>query len=176
MDGTLDLESRRRIYDLIRARPGTFLREMERELGMQVGMLTYHLRVLTEAGLVRTEGEGNRLCYFPSEGFVLNDRKILSHLRNRSTRAILMHALDRGAITFTDLRSALGISRSTLSYHLKRLSEAGLLVISRTGEMTIRVAEPGKLAGLLMWVTEDVEKDSADALIDVWNRLRDRRL
>lgn len=174
MDRTLDLDSRRRIYDLIRSRPGTYLREMERELGMQVGMLTYHLRVLTEAGLVRTEGEGTRLCYFPMEGFILADRKMLSYLRNRSTRDVLMYALDRGVITFTELRSALGVSKSTLSYHLKRLNAAGMVVINKAGEMTIQVADPEKLASLLVWVGDDVEKDSADALIDIWKRMRDR--
>jgi len=174
MDGTLDLESRRRIYDLIQSRPGTYLREMERELDMQVGMLTYHLRVLTEAGLVRTEGEGTRQCYFPMEGFILADRKMLSHLRNRSSRDILMYVLDRGTITFTELRSALGVSKSTLSYHLKRLSAAGLVVISKAGEMTIHVADPEKMGSLLVWVGDDVEKDSADALIDIWKRMKER--
>lgn len=174
MDETLDLEGRRRIYDLIRSRPGTHLREMERELGMQVGSLSYHLRILTEAGLVRTEGDGSRLCYFSVEGFMLNDRKMLAHLRNRSTRAILMYTLDKGTITFAELGALLEISKSTLSYHLKRLSEAGMVNINKTGKMSIQVTEPEKLAGLLIWVQEDLEKDPADALIDVWNRLRER--
>lgn len=172
LDDALDLESRRTIYEMIRLRPGTFLREMERELGMQVGMLSYHLRVLTEAGMIRAEQEGNHLRYFPANGFILNDRRALSYLRNRTARAILMHVLDQGSIGFTDLQGPVGVSKSTLSYHLKRLAAAGLVMI-RKGEGTmVSVTDPERLVNLLVWVKEDVERDSADALVDVWNRLQ----
>jgi len=174
MEGPLDLDSRRRIYDLIQSRPGTYLREMERELGMQVGMLSYHLRVLTEAGMVRAEQEGNHLRYFPSEGFILTDRKLLAYLRNRSTRAILLHTLDRGSVSFSELVTLTGVSKSTLSYHLKRMSATGLVTMSRGNTTTVRVVDPEKVMNLLIWVREDVEQDAADALIDVWNRLRER--
>ena len=171
VDDALDLESRRTIYELIRSRPGTFLREMERELGMQVGMLSYHLRVLTEAGMIRAEQEGNHLRYFPADGFVLNDRKALSHLRNRTARAILMHVLDRGSIGFSELLILVRVSKSTLSYHLKRLAAAGLIKMNKGDGTVISAADPDRLINLLVWVREDVERDSADALIDVWNRL-----
>lgn len=171
LEDALDLESRRTIYEMIRSKPGTYLREMERELGMQVGMLSYHLRVLTEAGMIRAEQEGNHLRYFIAEGFILNDRKALSYLRNRTTRAILIHTLDRGSVVFNELLGLLGISKSTLSYHLKRLSAVGLVVIRKGEAMTISAADPERLVNLLVWVREEVERDSADALVDVWNRL-----
>lgn len=174
LDDALDLESRRTIYEMVRSRPGTYLREMERELGMQVGMLTYHLRVLTEAGMIRAEPEGNHLRYFPADGFILNDRKALSHLRNRTSRAILMNVLDRGSAGFSELLGLVGVSKSTLSYHLKRLAAAGLIEVTKGDAMTVSVADPDRLINLLIWVKEDVERDSADALVDVWNRLIER--
>jgi predicted transcriptional regulator len=174
LDNILDLESRKAIYEFIKARPGTYMREMERGLGMQMGMLTYHLHVLVEAGLIRTETEGNHLRYFPAEDFPLSDRKALSFLRNRSTRAILMHILDRGTVSFEDLRSLLGVSKSTLSYHLKRLSDAGLVVIRRSPSTMVSPTDPGRLADMLVWVGGDVSRDPADELIEVWNRLRER--
>ena len=174
LDDALDLESRRTIYEMIRSRPGTFLREMERELEMQVGMLSYHLRVLTEAGMIRAEQEGNHLRYFPADGFILNDRRALSYLRNRTSRAILIHVLDQGSIGFSELLGPVGVSKSTLSYHLKRLAAAGLIVIKKSEGMTVTIADPERLVNLLVWVKEDVERDSADALMDVWNRLSER--
>jgi len=171
LEDALDLESRRTIYEMVRSRPGTYLREMERELGMQVGMLSYHLRVLTEAGMIRAEQEGNHLRYFPADGFILNDRRALSYLRNRTSRSILIHVLDRGPMGFTELLGPVGVSKSTLSYHLKRLAAAGLLVIRRGEGMMISASDPERLVNLLVWVREDVERDSADALVDVWNRL-----
>lgn len=174
LDHALDLDSRRAIYDMICSRPGTFLRELERELGMQVGMLSYHLRVLAEAGMVRAEQEGNHLRYFPSDGFILNDRKALSYLRNRTSRAILIHLLDRGSMGFTELLGPVGVSKSTLSYHLKRLAAAGLITVKKGEGMTVTAKDPERLVNLLVWVREDLERDSADALVDIWNRLNER--
>jgi predicted transcriptional regulator len=174
LDDALDLESRRTIYEMIRSRPGTFLREMERELGMQVGMLSYHLRVLSEAGMIRAEQEGNHLRYFPADSFILNDRKALSYLRNRTSRAILIHVLDKGSMGFSELLELLGVSKSTLSYHLKRLAAAGLIIIKKGDSMIVSAADPERLVNLIVWVKEDVERDSADALVDVWNRLNER--
>ena len=147
---------------------------MERELDMQVGMLSYHRRVLVESGMLRSEPEGNHLRYFTSEGFILTDRKVLGYLRNPSTRAILMHAIDRGPISFIDLQSLTGLSKSTLSYHLKRLSGAGLVSLSRGNRVTVKVADPEKVINLLVWVREEVEGDAAGTLIDVWNRLTEK--
>jgi len=174
LDDALDLESRRTIYEMIRSRPGTFLREMERELGMQVGMLSYHLRVLSEAGMIRAEQEGNHLRYFPADGFILNDRKALSYLRNRTSRVILIHVLDKGSIGFSELLAPVGVSKSTLSYHLKRLAAAGLIMMRKGDGTSVSAADPERLVNLLVWVKEDVERDSADALVDVWNRLNER--
>ena len=156
LDDALDLESRRTIYEMIRSRPGTFLREMERELGMQVGMLAYHLRVLTEAGMIRAEQEGNHLRYFPSDGFIMNDRKAISYLRNRTSRAILIHVLDRGSIGFSELLGPVGVSKSTLSYHLKRLAGAGLIVLKKGDGTTVSALDPERLVNLLVWIKEDV--------------------
>jgi predicted transcriptional regulator len=174
VNDALDLESRRTIYEMVRSRPGTYLREMERELGMQVGMLTYHLRVLAEAGMIRAEQEGNHLRYFPADGFVLNDRRALSHLRNRTSRAILIHVLDRGSAGFSEILGLVGVSKSTLSYHLKRLAAAGLVTLKKGEVMSISAVDPERLVNLLVWVREDLERDSADALVDVWNRLNER--
>lgn len=174
LDDALDLESRRTIYELICSRPGTYLREMERELGMQVGMLSYHLRVLTEAGMIRAEPEGNHMRYFPADGFILNDRKALSYLRNRTSRAMLIHVLDKGPMGFSELLTLVGVSKSTLSYHLKRLAGADLIVIRKGDGMTISATDPERLVNLLVWVKEDVERDTADALVDVWTRLSER--
>lgn len=174
MKGALDLDSRRRIYDLIRARPGTYLREMERELGMQVGMLTHHLRVLTEAGLIRAVPEGNHVRYFTEERFVQKDSNALSYLRTRTSRDILIYVLDRETIRLSELIALTGMTKSTMSYHLKRLNAAGMIRVDKGEFTTVSAVDPERLVNLLVWVREDVERDPAGALIDAWNRLTER--
>ena len=45
-EGVLELENRRKLYKYILKKPGSYLREIEREFGMQVGVLEYHLKYL----------------------------------------------------------------------------------------------------------------------------------
>ncbi len=174
MEKALELESRRIILELIRSKPGTYLRELERELGMGIGMLTYHLKVLTDAGMIRTEKEGNHIRYFVSNDFVPQDRKALSYLRNRSSRNILIHALDRGMVGLAQMSELTGLTPSTLNYHLKRLTSAGLIVLHREGGITVSVAKPDELLNMLVWVREDIENDPVDSLTAAWDRLRVR--
>ena len=75
---------------------------------------------------------------------------------------------------FSELLELLGVSKSTLSYHLKRLAAAGLIIIKKGDSMIVSAADPERLVNLIVWVKEDVERDSADALVDVWNRLNER--
>ncbi len=174
MGDALDLDSRKRIFEYIRSRPGTFLREMERGLDMELGMLSYHLKVLVDAGMVRTEQEGNHLRYFSTGAVNPTDIKSISYLKNRSTRAILLFVLDKGSIRYCELAPLVGISKSTLTYHIKRLVLAELVKVSDDQEKVICLTDPNKIMRLLIWVREDVERDSADALIEVWNRLTER--
>jgi predicted transcriptional regulator len=53
--GLLDLETRKRIYTLIKNRPGIYLRELERETGFTIGQLTYHLPIMVKANLISQE-------------------------------------------------------------------------------------------------------------------------
>jgi sugar-specific transcriptional regulator TrmB len=51
------------------------------------------------------------------------------------------------------------------------LVSAGLVKVSDDKEKRICLADPSKITRLLILVREDIERDSADALIEVWNRL-----
>jgi len=172
MGNALELESRKMIYDFIRSRPGTYMREMERELGMGVGMLTYHLRVLTEAGIIRVEKEGNHLRYFRSDDLHLEDRRTLSYLRDGPSRVILVYILDNGSVSVSQLKALTGMSSSTIYYHLKKLSSVGLVAISKGESITASFLDPDRMINMLLLVKEDIEKDPAEALTSAWDRLK----
>jgi predicted transcriptional regulator len=172
MDEALDLESRRRIYQSISKNPGTYLREMERDLGMQPGLLAYHLDYLEKRQLLRAEDDGYRKRYFPSDRFRLKDRKVVSLLRLESPRRILMHLLMSGSTSFGQLQTAMGVSKSTLSYHLKRLTEAGVVRARRVErETTYSVDEPEEVADILISIKESLESDVVDRFVDIWRKL-----
>jgi len=172
VDGTLDLENRRRIYEMIRSRPGTYLREMERELGMGVGMLTYHLRVLTEAGIIRVEKEGNHLRYSGPMTFIRRGPSNAFLSEGWPSRVILVYILDNGSVSVSQLKALTGMSSSTIYYHLKKLSSVGLVAISKGESITASVPDPDRMINMLLLVKEDIEKDPAEALTSAWDRLK----
>ncbi len=176
MDEALNLENRRRIYELISANPGTHVREMERALEMQPGLLSYHLDYLEKRKLVRAEDDGHRKMYFIPDRFIEKDRRTLGALRQESPRKILMHLLVNGPTSFQNLQTEMSVAKSTLSYHLKRLREIRVIEVTKIEkEMVYRIDDSDRVADLLIGIQESLSSDAVDRFADIWNKLSDER-
>src|SRR3989338_6009320 len=88
----LELDARKRIYDMVREFAGCHFREIERKSGLSTGSVSYHLGYLARHGLIKEEKEGNAARYFPKE-FRPENKKLLSLLRQKSIRSILLFVL-----------------------------------------------------------------------------------
>jgi L-amino acid N-acyltransferase YncA/DNA-binding transcriptional ArsR family regulator len=67
------------------------------------------------------------------------------------TRVRLLHAVatsPAGALTVGDLAQQLGISQSTCSHHVRRLSEVGFLVVDKVGRTSVVSVNPSCCTGL----------------------------
>jgi predicted transcriptional regulator len=172
MDEALNLENRRRIYESIATNPGTHVREMERALDMQPGLLSYHLDYLEKRKLVRAEDDGHRKMYFIMDRFIEKDRRTLGALRQESPRRILMHLLVNGPTSFQNLQTEMGVAKSTLSYHLKRLQGIRVIEVTKMEkEMVYRVDDADRVADLLIGIQESLSSDAVDRFADIWNKL-----
>lgn len=172
MDEALNLENRRNIYQFVAKHPGTHVREMERGLGMQTGLLAYHLDYMEKRQVLRVEEDGYYKRYFPADRFHLKDRQTMSVLRQRMPRKIIMHLILNGPSSFQQLQVAMGISKSTLSYHLKRLSARSMIVVSkREKESIYSVEDLSYVADLLVSLRESLESDAVDRFADIWGKL-----
>ncbi len=174
MEDPLNLENRRKIYRFISEKPGSYLREMERELGMKPGLLSYHLDYLEKRELIRSEDDGYRRRYFVSEDFGLRDRKIVSLLRQESPRKILLHILVNGESSFSELKEEMGVAKSTLSYHLKKLTKVDIILSSKIErEKYYDIDEREKVADLIISLKDSLEEDAVDRFADIWSKLGD---
>jgi predicted transcriptional regulator len=168
----LTLETRRRIFQFIRERPGTYMREMERELQMQPGVLQYHLRVLEEMRLITAEGDGFRRRYFVSSEIPLRERKILSMLKLETPRRILMYLLQHPQSSFEELRGQFGFSKSALTFQMKRLMAAGLISAEKQKQGTVySVVNPEEVARVLITYRVTFLDRLVDSFVDSWLRL-----
>ena len=69
-------------------------------------------------------------------------------------RLDVIHALAEGERCVCDLTSALDLSQSKLSFHLKVLREAGLLTDRQSGRWVYYRLQPDALAALEAWLAE----------------------
>ncbi len=167
----LGLERRRKVYQLIRSHPGLHMRELERRLPISLGDLRYHLDYLEREGLISSKSDGFRKAYFSVRGFSVLDRDLLALLRQRSPRRIILHLLAHGEAASEDLQQAVALSRSTISFHLRKLTDAGLVRVRREeGRHYYRLVDEDRTAHVLITYRESFLDAAVDRVLDAWLR------
>lgn len=168
----LELDARKRIYDFIAKHPGTYLREMERELGMSQGQLNYHLDVFEKRGLVVAEKDQYTKRYFIHGGEGFAYRKIVPILKPRPTRTIIVEILRMGWIIHSDLAVRVNLSPSTVTYHTKRLVERGVIERVRAyGQVYYRVLDPATVVDALTAIQKSLMDAAVDRFLSSWINL-----
>src|SRR3989304_2357950 len=133
MRDALELETRRRIYAEVSRFPGTYRRELQRPLGLQPGQLEYHLDVLVKAGLLSAQEEGGRRRYFVAAEISHPDKAVIGLLRQRAVRRILLEILLHPGARFQEILAAVGGAKSPLSFHLRKVTDTGLVLAEAPG-------------------------------------------
>lgn len=173
MSEALDLENRKRIYDYVSRYPGTYLREIQKDLKLEMGVLEYHLNYLEKKGLLSSEMDGRLRRFYVSEEVAFLDRKLLGLMRQRIPRKIAIRALLESEVSFDDLRKDLGISKSTLSFHLKKMRNLGILQERRKGRrMIYSIRKEDEVAAILITYKSSFLDDLVDRFAEVWMELR----
>ncbi len=129
------LDTRRRIYETVKKNPGIHLRELQRLTGLAMGQLEYHISLLERVGLIRSQKQGRYRRYFPADSE--EDPALIGIVRSKVDRAILLFLLGVPQASHEEIARAVGISPSTLTWHMRRLMEAGLVDRKKVGRHTI---------------------------------------
>ncbi len=112
--------------------PGIRYRELLRLTGLANGVLTYHLTALEKSSMMRVERQAKSTRYYPLD-IPEDESRILGLVRHTPVREIISFILANDMCTFSEIVSHTGKAPSTVSSHLKRLKEAGLVHV-RYGE------------------------------------------
>jgi len=133
-DDPLEHETRKRLYDHIRSSPGTYLAELGEETGVEMGTVRYHLRILEFENLVSQETIRGHRRYFPAG----TDWAELEAARNDDATAAILAALQRdGPDSVSGLAETLDRDPSTVSHHLDRLADDGVIERERDGRAVL---------------------------------------
>lgn len=126
--------SRRKMYECISANPGIGFCELKRMTGTSAGALRYHLDVLSNKGMISKMTSGAELAFFPrNRPFSAIEQQIIRIQRNPIRDIILMTIFREKTCTRKGLAVRAGISVPAISWHLKVLSEEGIVVQEKAG-------------------------------------------
>ena len=127
-------ETADRILQFIQNNPGCHLRGIKDMIQISQGTVQYHTDRLEKMGRITSTTTGLYKHYFPVGVFQNNEKEILQILRQETTRQILMYIVEQQSPTQTDIVNSLGISASSVNWHMKRLLEFKLVEEIKEGK------------------------------------------
>ena len=128
-------DSQSNILKVINQSPGIRYREITRRTGFANGVLTYHLNILEQIRCINKFKQSNVTRYYPID-IPIQDLKVISHLRVNSEKKIILFMLDHDFSTFNEIVEHLRKAPSTISWHLKRLCQDGIVAV-HSGEYNL---------------------------------------
>jgi len=126
---------RSRIYSCIKDNPGIFFNALVRTTDVKRGTLRYHLIVLKMMGKIAVLDSTGNPRYFDNSGrYSEIERHVLKFLRNDTDYRICRLLLESTDVTRKELADRLGLSLSTVSWRMKRLSKENIIRIQKMGK------------------------------------------
>lgn len=134
---------RKNIYAFIKASPGTCISEIANYMGLNRGSLRHHLKILEAENLVETHSIRGKVRYFQNNStYEGKDKLVISALQNEMARKIISKILDEECNTNRDLAQTTGISKGTITWHIKQLKELDLIEENKVGRSTMYNINP----------------------------------
>jgi len=170
-------ELRKQIFDLLLKNPGLNLSKIADELHMSAQLAEYHLLYLKRNNLilsVKEKGGYYRRFYVKDSEVGVKEKEVVSLLRQKHLLKIVILILKKSNIRHKKLSRKLDIHPSTLSHHLNRLSECGLIEAVTYGkEKGYRIKNKKEVINILRKYIFDV---TAEGFRDIWEDMDPREL
>ena len=173
----LELETRKELYELIKANPGLHLRAISRQSGLLSSLVEYHLRYLLRNDLIFSIKEKGYTRFYASKksegginesSFNSRQKQILHFLRQDIPLKIIIILLTRDIVLHKDILKEVDTSASTLSYHLKNLVQANIILHTRAGiKKGYRIQNKEDIIKVMM-ITKIKPPTLAEGFISTW--------
>ncbi len=169
----IELDTREKIFRSINQNPGLHFREIQRRTEIATGSLQYHIDYLKKKNLVRQEKDGKYVRYYSTCGEQLGENeKLMALLRKESMRRIILFLLTGSRANNERISKAVELAPSTVSWHLKKLVESGLVDKRQRGRKTFfYLKEPDKTASLLADYKGSFLDELVEGFVELWEEL-----
>ena len=161
-----ELETRKKIYDIIFKNPGLHASKIAELLNIKSQLVDYHLLYLERNDLITIEKKkGYKRCFI--KGLIsYEDKKILSLLRQEIPLKIVLFLLKYPYSRHKDIVKAFDLSSPRFSYHLKKLVKTGIVIFSASDEKTgYKVKDEKEIIKLLI---KYKPTGIAESVMDTW--------
>jgi predicted transcriptional regulator len=144
---------RRRILGLVNQYPGLHLRELQRRASTSAALVEYHLNALERIGLVTSQEEGGYRRFFPARDartpLGRTEKLWLGILRQSVPLGIVLYLIEHETAAHKEIADVVPVTKSTLTYHLKNLEAAGIIVRDPPLGRAFRLSDRARLLTLL---------------------------
>ncbi|QLD85487.1 helix-turn-helix domain-containing protein [Natronomonas halophila] len=126
----LEHEAREEVYEIVNESPGAYLSELSEEAGLPLSTTRHHIKVLEREDLVSGAKLRGKRRFYPAyaEGV-----ELAAALNDEATASIIDAIARLGSASVSDLADDIGRDPSTISHHLQRLEEDGIITREREG-------------------------------------------
>jgi predicted transcriptional regulator len=163
-------DSQSNVLKVIGQNPGIRYKELARQTGFANGVLTYHLNILEQIGNINKFRHGNITRYYPLN-IPTHDLKIISHLRVHSEKDILLFILEHDFCSFSEIVEYSKKAPSTISWHLKRLCQDGIIAV-HPGEYNLyRITDKRVVNLLFIRYKESFTDKVVNSFVDISDEL-----
>ncbi len=168
----LNLSRRKMIFNQISKYPGTYIREMEKTLSLSMGDLQYHLQQLEKADLISSHDDGRRKRYFIKNEVNYFDREIVSFIKMRTPRRIIIFLMLHSESSFKEILAEFHFTKGALSFHLKKLIKANIVInTKKEKEMIYKIKDENRISQILITYQSGIFDEALNGFIDLWTKL-----
>jgi predicted transcriptional regulator len=166
MEDVLELETRRKIFDIISKNPGLHLSKIAKLLQMRISHVEYHVNYLEKHELITIEkSTGYKRSYI--KGTIgTQDKRYLSVLRQKTLLHIVLFLLKKQTVQHKEILENVAVSPSTLSYHLNKLVKHDIVEVQRYGEH--KGYQLKNREEIITWLIQYKPFDLYEEFTDVW--------
>ena len=129
--------NRKKILDIIRENPGSTATEINILAWINTGTIRYHLYILEKNRDVVPVKTGHIYCYFLNGSRYTHEQMVIMALSKNETTKRIIHVInERPGISNKSVSGIIGIDKSSVHWHIKRLAEAEVIMIKRDGRIS----------------------------------------
>ena len=167
-------EFQKKIIDIVLKNPGIHLSKIAESLNISVQLADYHLSLLQKdekIRIIKDEKGYFKRYYLKEKQINIDEKKIIDAIRKKTPLRIVLLILKKPGIQHKDIMKELNIPSSTLSYHITRLEEEGIIVTHPYGrEKGYKLFDEKEIIRILKKYEFSIEISSAlEGFIDIWN-------